>query len=75
MGTEAAFAGQPQPQACLLEAEPGLASAGFACIGGPLDVADAMALPGAVLAEPGATAATEPPRVVVIGPEGGFSTE
>ncbi|MEY4339459.1 MAG: putative ribosomal small subunit methyltransferase [Actinomycetota bacterium] len=42
---------------------------------GPLDVADAMALPGAALAEPGATAATEPPRVVVIGPEGGFSTE
>jgi len=43
-------------------------------LSGPMPYAEAVALPGAVVAEPGATQLTAAP-VVIIGPEGGFTPD
>lgn len=42
---------------------------------GPVDLSAIVAEPGAVLAEPGAGWTDEPVRVLVVGPEGGFTDE
>ena len=42
---------------------------------GPVDFSAVAAVPGAALAEPGAGRPAEMPRLVLVGPEGGFSAE